>query len=163
VHTRLPVLRVANRRSKTKQARLASPPSRRGYVQSSPCCQLTYEIASSRPDYSSPLRTLSENAPTPFTRSRQPIAGREPTERGERMEDSRRLTSAWRRPLSRAPRARASCIRKKGKIVAVHVMKTSVQLRYSSTHSITQHWLEVGGQVQATAALPPKEEPSNTH
>jgi len=27
--------------------------------------------------------------------------------------------------------------------------------RYSSTHSLTRHWMEVSGQLQAPAALPP--------
>jgi hypothetical protein len=34
------------------------------------------------------------------------------------------------------------------------------QLRYSSTHSIPQHWLEISELLQATAALPSKQEHS---
>jgi len=42
--------------SKTRPPRLASPPSCRGNTQSSPCCQLTDEIASHRPGFGRPYR-----------------------------------------------------------------------------------------------------------
>jgi len=32
--------------------------------------------------------------------------------------------------------------------------------RYSSTHSLSQHWMEVSGQLHTLATLPPGKEPA---